>query len=378
MKITWFRQQHENRNDLLRFGLMKLYYNRDIVYHERPFTEISRFGFSNKIQESTHLRHLSFLLVEDKNRKIRCIVDNEDSFVFVSPLITEIDIYFCAGYNSDFFEKKRFVSTYNWQNEKDVQWYRKTIQNKIDTLGNEFNKIKRFIPIAPNLANHLPVSAMKRKFRNLEHKVNRTLKKSDNFKEDYKGFHIRYYHLKALRENHLEFDIVLNDTMWGWPEHRINLHKSLKQLHDKRYIVHSTLRWSDPLEEDGSIFQKHDRKMFPMVTTALHQDYEAMLSKSRLGVFACGFHWGWRNIMMFALMVGIPVLTDRLLTEAYFDINEFNLFQSEKHTWDSIETLLSTITADKWQDIKLHNQSVYDKYMDPEIVAKYFINSALS
>ena len=80
--------------------------------------------------------------------------------------------------------------------------------------------------------------------------------------------------------------------------------------------------------------------------------------------------------MMFALMTGIPVITDRLLTEPYFNINEFEMQQVEDHCWQSLESYLNSLTEEKWIKAKVHNQQVYDKYMAPEVVAAYFLNTA--
>ena len=79
--------------------------------------------------------------------------------------------------------------------------------------------------------------------------------------------------------------------------------------------------------------------------------------------------------MMLALQAGIPVLTDRLLTEPYFDMNEFKIFQQEDHEWASVASTLKAIDSAQWHEWKLHNQKVYDQYMLPEAVARYFINS---
>jgi hypothetical protein len=373
-KITWFRHHHENRNDLLRFSLMRLHYQGEVHYTERPFTEAGNYGFSKAVTTYPDPRHLSFLLVQNNKTTIRCLVDNEDSFALISPLIKEVDVVFCAGYNSDFFEKKQFVNPYAWQDDTDLAWYKNTIERKIQDIGPHFHKIKKFVPIAPNLANPLPLSGWKRKYRNLEHKLNRIIGKGNQFADDYKGFELRYAHLQELRNKHLQYDVVLNDSLWGWPNHRINLHRQLQSLHMKGYKVHSILKWNDPVEHDGSVIKTVDPHPFPLKTLPIDQNYELMLAQSRLAVFACGFHWGWRNIMMFALMTGIPVLTDRLLTEAYFDMNEFQFFQQEDHGWDSVEEHLKTIDEEKWKSIKTHNQAVYDKYMNPEQVGHYFLS----
>jgi len=304
------------------------------------------------------------------------MVDNEDSFVFVSDLIKEVDVYFCAGYNTELFEKKTFVNPYAWQDTTDLKWYKENLQKKIEELGEEFYKIRRYIPIAPNLNIDNPLGLLRQKLSNIEHRIRKTLNAGLNFRHDYKNFEKRYTQLLSLRHSNLKYDIVLNDSLWGWPEHRINLHRKLKELKEKGYAVNSVIKWSEPMVFDGSIEKKIDRGIFPMQTGQPIESYETMLSESKLAVFACGFHWGWRSILVFSLLTGIPVLTDRLLTEPYFDISEFKLWQIEDHSWNDVEEYLANISSEEWTRIKKHNQKVYDKYMSPETVAKYFIETA--
>lgn len=374
MTITWFRHHHENRNDLLRFGLMRLHYSGALRYVEKPLSDALSYGFARAIVNYPDLRHKSFLLVE-QGQRLRCMVDSEDSFALISPLLAEVDVCFCAGYNTDFFERKQFVQNYHWQTENDLAWYRRTIVQKIDTIGDEFYKVKRFVPIAPNLSYNFPIKPLVQKFRNLSYRLNRMTGRGNPFSDVYKGFELRYAYLQALRQQLLRYDITLHDSLWGWPQHRINLHRQLASLHIKGYKVHSVLNWTEPVESDGSRALRLDKTLFPMKTGPITGSYEEMLAQSRLAVFACGFHWGWRNIMMFALMMGIPVITDRLLTEAYFDMNEFRFTQQEDHLWSAIETKLNEIDEEKWNEIKLHNQGVYDTYMSPESVGRYFIET---
>jgi hypothetical protein len=374
LKITWFRHTHENRNDLLRFGFMRLHYSGEIEYIEKELNDAYEFGFDLSIKSYPDLRHLSFIGMQSSQTKVRCIVDNEDSFALVSPLMEFVDVYFCAGYNADFFEKKRFVNAYSWQNESDITWYRNTIEKKITSLGDHFHKIRRFIPIAPFPGSAVQASALKQKYKNIEYRLNKLTGKGTNFSDVYKGFETRESIMNDLRNHDMQYDIVLNDSLWGWPRHRLNLHTRLNELHQKNYRIHSVLNWTEPVEHDGSKTAPLNSSLFPYRTEPI-KDYELMLAQSRLAVFACGFHWGWRNIMMLALRTGIPVLTDRLLTEPYFDMTEFHLYQQEDHQWRSIEPTLNSIDPDDWEKIKKHNQSVYDKYMSPEAVATYFLQS---
>ena len=81
--------------------------------------------------------------------------------------------------------------------------------------------------------------------------------------------------------------------------------------------------------------------------------------------------------MMFSLMAGVPVVTDRLLTEPYFDMNEFKMWQIEDHKWNNLEEYLFNIDESSWGKLKTHNQQVYDKYLSPEAVGNYFVNTVL-
>jgi hypothetical protein len=375
MKVTWFRHHHENRNDLLRFGLMRLHYEGKLQYVERPFSDAKQAGFSKAILDYPDLRHLSFIIVQNGKQKIKCLVDNEDSFALITPLISEVDICFCAGYNSDFFEKKQFIKPYSWQDETEIKWYRETIERKIGNLGSHFSKIKKFVPITTNMGFGIKHPKWKVKVKNISYRINRFTGRPFGFTDDYKGFEIRDQMLRNLRDHQLDYDIVLNDTLWGWPQHRMNLHFRLQQLSKKGFRIHSALNWSTPCEMDGGNRKELNPDIFPIVTDKIQDKYEVMLAKSRLAVFACGFHWGWRSIMMLALSSGVPVLTDRLLTEAYFDMNEFSILQEEDHSWASIEQHLKKIDKVSWSKIKIHNQTVYDKYMSPESVAGYFIRT---
>ncbi len=375
MKVTWFRHSHENRNDLLRFGLMRLHYRGQIQYIEQPFESIGRHGFTKTIEDLKDPRHISFLLVENGKNKIRVLVDAEDSFALITPLIAEVDVCFCCGYNTDFFEKQKFVKAYSWQTETDIDGYVTLLENKIKILGNHFGKVRKFVPIAPNQGHPVPLTAWKQKYKNLEHKLNRAMGRGTDFSSVYKGFQIREKQLNALRNNDIEYDIVLNDSLWGWPQHRINLHNHLGELYKKNYRIHSVLNYIPPVAGAEESYKNIDASGFPMSTAPIHAPYETMVAKSRLAVYACGFHWGWRNIMMLALQVGIPVLTDRLLTEAYFDIKEFKIFEQEDHLWASVEPTLTAIDDTQWKAWKLHNQGVYDKHMSPEAVASYFIQA---
>ncbi|MBB6235492.1 hypothetical protein HDC90_000089 [Pedobacter sp. AK013] len=373
IKVHWFRDAPEERNDWLRFGLMELAKKKEIRYSEWDLKQMTVYGFSQEILSKPSHRHLSFLVVDDGNRKVKCIIDNEDSFALFSELIIYADVYFCAGYNSDVFEQKSLPKFYNWQTAADVAWYTDLLSKKILHFGDQFHKVRKFIPIGPNLWKNIPIGRRKRLGLNIQHRFRKIFGLSNQYQTVHECFLSRYSDLVGLRNGKLSFDITLSDTSWGWPAHRIKLHHQLKELSKEGFNIHSILKLAEPSVCDNSISLSLDYKDFPMKIGEI-LNYERMLASSKLGVFACGFHWGWRNILTLALFVGIPVVTDRLLTEAYFDINEFIIHETEDENWLLVKDLLNDLDPLEWENIKKHNQKVYDKYLHPESVANYFIS----
>lgn len=375
VKVHWFRDTPEERNDWLRFGLMELAKKKEIRYSEWDLKKMPKYGFSTEIL-SKSIRHLSFLVVEDGNRKIKCIIDNEDSFALFSELIVYADVYFCAGYNSDVFERKSIPKFYDWQTAEDVAWYTDMLSKKILLFEDQFYKVRKFVPIGPNLWRDVPVGKAKRLGLNIQHRIRKILGISNQYKTIHEGFRSRYDDLLKLRNQQLRFDVTLSDTSWGWPLHRIKLHKELRKLSEKGFNINSILKLSDASICDNSISLGLDHEDFPMKNGEI-KDYEQMLASSKIAVFACGFHWGWRNILTLALFIGIPVVTDRLLTEPYFDINTFKIWELEDEEWKLARSLLKNITEDEWENIKNHNQAKYDQLLEPKTVARYLIKETL-
>lgn len=378
IKILWFRHNHENRNDLLRMGLMRLHHAGAISYTERTLEDAVRFGFDKVILQYPDHRHLSFLLLEQNKTQVRVMVDSEDSFALISPLLKVVDICFCAGYNSDFFERRQFVNTYRWQSDADLAWYRHTLDRKITALGDHFHKVRRFVPIGPNLSTASNHSGWRQKIKNIDHKFRRATGRGTDFSDTYRMFEVRYNYLISLRNQPLKYDITLNDSLWGWPLHRIKLHKNLKALHAQGFDIRSILKWNEPVPHDGSNQLSIPPDGFPVCTATLDRPYEEMLAQSKLAVFACGFHWGWRNIMMLALMTGIPVYTDRLLTEPWFDVRSFRIHELEDVADADLAGALGKANVYAWNDTKVHNQQVYDQFMSPEAVGEYFLQTITS
>jgi hypothetical protein len=199
---------------------------------------------------------------------------------------------------------------------------------------------------------------------------------AQSWRFSHQDFEARYRQLLSLRDAPALYDIVLLDTLWGWPRHRYNLHMRLKELSAAGKIVHARLRWSEPMSCDGGNRFPLSAADFP-VETGNVAEYETMLASSRLAVFATGFHWGWRSIMALALMSGLPIHADRLLLEPWFDMDRFGIDWNDETEWPGVGDRLAAITDADRARIKVRNQIAFDELLAPERVAQYFLDTAL-
>lgn len=373
MIITWYRHGYENRNDWVRYGLMLLHGDGKITYIEKDLAQATEGGYSAKAASTNH-RHLSFLVLSVNNKTCKLIIDGEDSFIHLSGFIREADFYFTAGYNSELYRNMQFPNMDAWYSETDISWYKSKVDEIITQLGDQFHKIKPFIPIGPDLNSETQPRFLLKKIDSLMHRLKKAINNTNNWLPVRRSFDKRFAQLLALRNEKLLYDVVLKDTLWGWPPHRIKLHQKLKQLAGTRKIS-SVLNWHEPSYHDGSIDSPADRSKFPMITGEEINNYELMLSQSKLGVFATGFHWGWRNIMTLALFTGIPVIIDTPVLEPYFDIDEFSLLYNSSADWDNLDEHLDSIDNTKWLQVKQQNQMVFDARMSPRATAGYIIDT---
>jgi hypothetical protein len=373
MEVTWFRHHDEHRNDLLRYGLMKLAKAGRLRYREVPLSEAVTAGFSSVVTASTP-HHASVLSIEFGSSRVRCLVDSEDSFYWMSPLISEVDLYLCSGFNADFFRGQEFPRPNDWQSEDEISYYRNKATELIDRYEGHFSKVQPFVPIGPTLSPHEEVSAGLQKIRNARHKIGSRMSNGLYWQLDYEAYSRRYARLLALRHASLKYDVVLNDSLWGWPARRISLHEQLYSLKDQ-FRIHAKLSWAPPVSYDGSDSLDLCPDDFPRVIGHI-TNYEEMLASSRLGIFATGFHWGWRSIMTLTMLFGIPVLSDRLLLQPWFDLKQFDLTFNDGKDWSCIAHLLNNISAENWRSRRERNARLYDVFMAPESVAHYAIDTA--
>lgn len=349
---------------------MRLHQKGEIRYIERPISECVQAGFTHTTAAHEH-RHTSVFTIKNATKRKRIILDSEDSFVWMSPLIEDCDIYFCAGYSSDFFLERQFIKPYAWQTDGELSFYRERLKQLVAKHGQAFDKVRPFVFIAPNLARKDSVPSLTQRYRNVRHKLFSKFTDKRDWVGECEDFEIRYASILDMRSLPRKHDVVLLDSLWGWPRHRVALHQQLVEL-SARWDIHSRLNWAEPVACDESDKSGFTLDMFPISVGSV-VDYEAMLASSRLGVFATGFHWGWRNIMAFALMVGLPVMADRLLVEPWFDMTEFEVIVSDDFGMPGVEKQLKRYDDDQLVKLKPHNQAVYDRLMSPEAVARYVL-----
>lgn len=378
--VTWFKNPHEQRNYWLRFGLMRLHSAGEIVYREAELAECIGAGFDPAVAAHEH-RHTSAIAVSDndsnRGRTTRAIVDSEDSFFCMANMMPHADRYFCAGYNGAFFRDKVFEPPYPWLEPDETAFYRQRADFLIANFGDHFDRVRPFVPIGPDLGRKQPIGPLARKLRNAHDKAARALGRSHEWRFVLEDFEHRYADLLGRRNTPAAHDVVLLDTLWGWPRHREALHRRLQDMSADGRDIHSRLNWAEPSHWDGSDAAPLNKADFP-ITTGPVDNYEAMLAASRLGVFASGFHWGWRNIMTVALMWGLPINADRLFLEPWFDMDRFVIGWNDHADWHDLPAALAAIDDSERAQIMAHNQAAFDELLAPECVARYFVEAALA
>jgi hypothetical protein len=138
------------------------------------------------------------------------------------------------------------------------------------------------------------------------------------------------------------------------------------------------LRWQEPKDLDGGTSYPIDKEEFPLEAGSI-QDYEHMLAGSRLGVFATGFHYGWRNIVTLAMMLGLPIYCDPFLIEHSADHKAYTFFFNQSGDWSGLGDLLRRFRDDsRLAETKRQNQLYFDTNLAPERVARAMLDEALA
>lgn len=377
MQIYWFRNNHEFRNHYFQFALMRLHLRGRIGYHELDLAAGRDFGLPESLVSHDH-RHTSVLVAERDGRRRTIFIDNEDGFTHLTPFVRDVDVYFCCAYASAFHEHRQFVEPLPWQTEGDVATYRAEAADLVARYGEHFGKIRRLTPTPTHSAVYDSVPPEDRKRLTYAHRARKLAvwrRDRQLWKTMYALYEARYNELLGNRRLPLRYDVVSRESLWGWPNNRIVLHRRLREIADGRK-VYTQLVPLDPTKND---LTRAELAVSPdhlphlpalQAPLALADPFERALCSSRLGVFPTGYHWGWRGIVFVALCAGVPILMDRPLYEPYFDFTEFRLFFNE-NGWEQVGELLETIDEGRWAEIKAHNQRVFDRYLAPDAVGDY-------
>jgi hypothetical protein len=372
--VTWFSHSHEHSLHWLKLGLMRLARRGEIRFLQIP-NEIAS-GLPAPLVKKVH-RRLVVLTVNDSRFTKIVLADGEDSVFQTSPLIEHADHYFVCSYRRSFFHGEPFDLGYSWQTEGELAHYRLLWQELQSSLKNHLHKGRSFYPIGPDLAAAQPDAPwMQNKLRNVRYKIRSSVSHTRDWSREHEQFERRYLYLTTLRESPVRYDIVLRDSLWGWPRHRIALHKLLQKLAE-RYEIHSRLSYRECFDYEYAGFEKPSRTDFPIEAgTPDAENYEQMFASSRLAVLATGFHWGCRNLMTLAQFLGIQVLGDPLEFQNAYDLSQ-GMEWNVDGRWSKVEPLLDQLRDASETANRKRRQVYFDSVMQPELVANYLIGRAL-
>ena len=371
--------------------------DRSILYAKLSLMELAMAGeidfirtkpssFDRRILPQRAIDALSpaqaFFVAYRGDQQCRVILDTSESYFYMSSAIADADLYFSSAYSSEVFEKHRFLTPYPWQEQEryNLRGYKKHFERIEREFGSYFDKIVRFIPYP--VVMDLPA----RRFCRTKQLVivllliNRFLRKHlprlrfGPLDPEYLLLKMRYQQLVGYRSNPLNYDIVIRESLWAWPWHRILLYKTLGNLSGKKIVASLSSQETDnpkawwrhciPEDEIDAVIRLLQKKpYFP-------EPYEEMITSSRLAVFPTGKHWGWRAITFLSLISGGPILMDRPKFEPYFPLDDFKIYYNENE-WSDLADILDEITSEQWNILRKHNQTAFDKYLAPLPVGRY-------
>ncbi len=321
--LIWFANHHEHSLHYLKFGLMQLARQGDIRLEERPTATAE--GWLSADLRNRHYRRIVLLGLQWRGQRRLIAVDGEDSPFQLSDLIECVDRYYTCTYCPLLYEDHQFSFSLPWQNEVEIRPYLERFEQLVSRYGDHFSKVRPWAPIGPDLESTWPLRSWGRqKLANLRHKLQMRCTGTVDWRPQFERFSARWSAIKGLRTLEPTLDVVLLDTLWGWPRHRIDLHQHLDYLASQGYAIRSRLSYRQPESYELGNATAPDPAIFPMqVGEPISGNYEQLLSASRLGVFATGFHYGWRSIVTLAWALGLQTLQDSFNYRFLFDAAPF-------------------------------------------------------
>jgi len=372
--VTWFTSNHEHRLHYLKLGLMRLARRGEITFSEIP----AHLGnLPSKVVHEHTQTHSALLRVRWSTLEKLVALDGQDSIFQISPLIESCDHYFVCAYYRKFFESAPFQMALPWQDESEVAYYKKLYGELQEKYRSHFHKARPLVPIGPDMEFAVTNDWLTQRLHNFRYRARKLFTRTLDWTPQHERFERRWKQLLELRESVPKYDAVLKDSLWGWPRHRIALHKKLASL-SANYQIRSELNYRKPEYYELGNQPPPDPLSFPMkVGGGVIGNYEQMLASSRLGVFATGFHWGCRNIVTLTWFLGLPVYMDPPVFESIYDFQTFDTHYNRSGDWRELEENLCKVSTNGKKSAKKEMQATFDRIASPEAAANHILSTVL-
>ena len=376
LRLVWFSNHHDHSLHYLKFGLMQLARQGQLRFEDRPV--LAAEGWLPADLRQRHYRRLVLVGVEWKRQRRLIAVDGEDSPFQLSELVERVDRYYTCTYCPHLYEQRQFHFALPWQNEAEINHYRQRFEALVARYGHCFSRIRPWAPIGPNLETPpLQRSWSHQRLANLRHKLQLRLTGTVDWAPQFTRFTKRWSQIHAMRTLEPQLDVALLDSLWGWPRHRIALHHRLAALSAQGYAIRSCLSYRQPEPYELGDAPAPQPDHFPMqVGNAIDGNYEQLLAASRLGIFATGFHYGWRNIVTLAWALGLQTLQDPFTYRFLFDPAPFHL-PLGPDGWNSLARHLDQARSESPAERSMR-WNHFDQVASPERVAVAVVDQLTS
>lgn len=365
--VTWFRNEHEHALHYFKYGLMQLAEKREIDFREIGNSEAGEL-LPVAVQKHKHSRTVAVRVVHGSESRL-LILDGQDSIFQTSPLIKYCDVYYSCTYRKKFFDGSPFDLALPWQTECEVDFYRKRYTKLQTRFASELDKARPLMPIGPVMDVYEPRGFVVSKLGALRHRVSKRRAPWLDWKPQARRFHERWKRLMQLREFAPTRDVVLKDSLWGWPRHRVALHHTLAQF-SSRFDIQAELHYRKPLKFECGTHSRPNPDNFPMIVgTPINNGYEEALAVSRVGVYATGFHYGCRQITTLAWLLGLRTLIDPLSFEFRYSLKGLGVTVNEEGDFSRLTRVLEEGREESW-DEKRARQNLFDQIASPERAAR--------
>jgi len=371
LEVTWFSNPHEHSVHWIKLGLMRLHKAGTIRLRDIPVTMASSLLAPVWVQHEYRRGALLRLSNEDRNWLV--YLDGEDAVFQTSPLLADCDAYFSCAFNAPFFQGLPFSMALPWQSPSELAPYMERYAKLQKDLECHLDKVFPLGPIGPALEFVPSLSWAQQKWRNLTHKLRQRVTFTVDWSHQHRRFEQRMQHLNTLRQSVPAHDVILRDSLWGWPRHRVALHERLAALAG-RHDIRTQLSWRQAETYELGEHPAPDAATFPRSSGApTPADYEAALATSRLGVFATEFHYGCRNIVTLAWYLGLRTYLDPLNFETGCDLSGLEICWNSDGKWSQLEYVFSELAGEGAVD-RQRRQAWFDKYLAPEVLATRMLN----